>query len=206
MLDRSDERALADAVLRGDRGACAELVRLHHAAVYRLLFHLTRDAHAAEDLTQETFAAAWAHLGGFNGSAALATWLHRIAYRKFADRRRRPALPGGQGAGEPEQWVDRLPGAAHDPLDDVVAGEQSRRLAEAVDRLDEADRHLIVLHYFQALSFREMAVVLERPAGTVKWRVSQALSRLRELIDEEPDARPRGATQAAAPAPGAGRP
>ena len=44
------------------------------------------------------------------------------------------------------------------------------------------------LHYLQGLSYREMAVVLEEPTGTVKWRTSEALNRLRALLgDEVPD-------------------
>src|SRR5436305_14025797 len=68
--------------------ACAELVRAHYPAVYRFLVHLTRDVHQAEDLTQEAFAAAWEKIATFQGRAALATWLHRIAYTKFIDARR----------------------------------------------------------------------------------------------------------------------
>jgi DNA-directed RNA polymerase specialized sigma24 family protein len=73
-------RGLNVHALGGRREACAGLVRVHYQAVYRLLVHLTRDAHQAEDLTQETFAAAWEKIGRFQGNASLATWLHRIAY------------------------------------------------------------------------------------------------------------------------------
>jgi RNA polymerase sigma-70 factor (ECF subfamily) len=75
--------------LRADRSqAFAEVVSSHYQAVYRFLFHLTRDVPRAEDLTQETFAAAWEHITKFQGRSTLATWMHRIAYTKFMDGQR----------------------------------------------------------------------------------------------------------------------
>ena len=209
-LDRSAEQRLVCRVRGGERETCALLVREHHAAVYRLLLHLSRDAHLAEDLTQETFAAAWAHIGSFNGESALGTWLHRIACRKFADAVR-SGLARRRESGASDA-VDGVRSPNRGPLEAAVADEQERRLMRAVDALDDADRELVVLHYFQGLSFREMAQVLGRPAGTVKWRVSETLARLRELIDagtrDQPDdgaaRRPRGATPAASAAGGAG--
>ena len=72
----------------GRREACARLIHEHYPAIYRFLFHLTHDGPEAEDLTQETFAAAWEKIGAFEGRSAFATWLHRIAYGKFVDARR----------------------------------------------------------------------------------------------------------------------
>jgi RNA polymerase sigma-70 factor (ECF subfamily) len=166
--------------------ACAALVRAHYAAVYRFLVHLTRDVHRAEDLTQETFAAAWERLASFQGRSTLATWLHRIAYTKFIDARRAERRAAGA--------LERLTGptaAPSDPLDAVTADDEARHLSHALHRLDEPERTLLALHYMQGLSYREMAAVLGEPTGTVKWRTSEALNRLRALLrDEVPDHAP----------------
>jgi RNA polymerase sigma-70 factor (ECF subfamily) len=156
------------------------LVRAHYQAVYRFLVHLARDVHAAEDLTQETFATAWRKIDTFQGRAGLATWLHRIAYTKFIDaqRSRRRA----------EALLERLKGqyaASADPLERVMAYDEARNLYRALDGLDGSGRAVLVLHYLQGLSYREMAAVLDEPAGTVKWRTSEALERLRALLSEE---------------------
>jgi len=205
------EMLLARRVRGGDRAACNELIHAHHAALYRFLLHLARDAHAAEDLTQETFAAAWRNIGGFRGRASLSTWLHRIAYTKFVDwnRRSRRVRPHGPDA------ADELSNPGPGPLDKASDGEWAGRLARAVERLDEPAREVVVLHYFQGLSYRQMSHVLGQPSGTVKWRLSAALERLRSLIHEHahnPRARQAragtpgagGAAPAAAPAAGAG--
>ena len=176
------EMLLARRVRAGDRDACAAFVRAHHADVYRFLARLCRDAHAAEDLTQETFAAAWQGIGSFGGLASLKTWLRRIAYRKFVDWDRRPRLPQQQELRT--QFEAAHPAGLPGPHEAAEAQEWSRRVAAAVDRLEPAEREVIVLHYLQGLSFREMAQVLGQPAGTVKWRVSAALGRLRTMTHD----------------------
>jgi RNA polymerase sigma-70 factor (ECF subfamily) len=182
-----DEQRLLSDLRAGRPEACAELVRAHYPAVYRFLAHLTRDVHQAEDLTQEAFAAAWEKIAAFRGQATLATWLHRIAYTKFIDARR----AGRRAAGV----LERLAGpkaAPADPLETVMADDEARHLYRALHGLDAPDRTVLVLHYLQGLSYREMAAVLDEPTGTVKWRTGEALNRLRTLLgDEVPDHAPR---------------
>ena len=187
MPEPNDQRLWAD--LRAGRSeACAELVRGHYPAVYRFLVHLTRDVHQAEDLAQETFAAAWQQMASFQGRASLATWLHRIAYRKFIDAHRaegRAATLFQRLYRLSWQRRNERPDRENDPSDAVMADDESRRLHRALDGLDAAERILLVLHYLQDLSYREMASVLDEPSGTVKWRTHEALNRLRILLDEK---------------------
>jgi RNA polymerase sigma-70 factor, ECF subfamily len=167
--------------LRADRSqAFAEVVSGHYAAVYRFLLHLTGDVPRAEDLTQETFAAAWQHIAKFQGRSTLATWLHRIAYTKFMDGQRseRRVATLRQSA----TCAAREPA---DPLETAMAVDEARRLYGALDELDVADRAVLVLHYLQGLSYREMASVLDEPSGTVKWRTREALNCLRTLLAHE---------------------
>ena len=160
------ERLLVRRICASDRDACVQLVKAHHGPVYRLLFHLCRDAHLAEDLTQETFAAAWQGSGSFKGSSSLATWLHRIAYRKFVDACRRGRH---RVLGEPlDQVSDQVCSNAPGQLESVLADERCRNLYQGLARLEQAERDVLVLHYLQGLSFRQMAEVLAvGPGGNV---------------------------------------
>ena len=181
ILNRSSDRQLVDRILAGHEEAVAELVDAHHGAIYRFLCRMCRNAHWAEDLTQETFAAAWSRLDSFNGTASLATWLHRIAYCKFIDahRRRQRSAPI-----DPGMSIDSLSGAGPGPEEATLACEESERIHAALARVDATDREVIVLHYFQGFSFREMAAVLNIQIGLAKWRTSQALTKLRKLLGE----------------------
>ncbi len=174
-----DQRMLND--LRAGRSeACGEVIRGHYQAVYRFLVHMTRDVHEAEDLTQETFTAAWQRIGAFEGRATLATWLHRIAYTKFIDAQR-----AARRNARLQERLTSLQTSSDDPSDSVAADDESRRLYQALHGLEGQDRALLVLHYLQGLSYREMSSVLDEPTGTVKWRTSEALNRLRSLLTDE---------------------
>lgn len=171
------DKWLVKRIVAGDRDACETFVRNHYAPIYRLLVRLCRDADQAEDLTQETFTAAWINIAKYAGASSLATWLHRIAYRKFLDwrRARRPLVIADSG-------VDEVASGGAGPVEAAVLDEESRVLRQAMDRLPPAERDALVLHYLQGLSYREMACVLDEPSGTVKWRTSLALNNLRDQL------------------------
>ncbi|HEX8522854.1 MAG TPA: RNA polymerase sigma factor [Tepidisphaeraceae bacterium] len=182
-----DERRLIGRLRAGDEQACAQLVRIHHAPIYRMLAALVRDVHLAEDLCQETFTAAWKSLKHFDERSSLKTWLHAIAYRKFLDARRR-------GRGRSEGTLVDLP-QRQDPLVHLVMDEQQRALYEAIDQLKDRDREVIVLRYLQQMSYAEICAVLGEPGGTVRWRVKEALTKLKQLLtpyaneETQPDSR-----------------
>ena len=135
MAASEEERLLAD-IQAGQREACATLVHAHYLAVYRFLLHLTRDVAVAEDLTQETFATVWEKIGSFAGRSSIATWVHRIAYSKFVDARRR-----ARRSLEAQTLVrQRTPvTASMTPLDAAIVDDQSRRLYAVLHRLDPRD-------------------------------------------------------------------
>lgn len=200
-----DEQRLLEAIRAGCREAAEAIVHRHHAGVYRFLLHLTRDPDRADDLTQETFASAWHRIGDFRGRSALGTWLHRIAFGKFVDARRSRLRAEAALAGLRRARPDPPDG---DPAGAVLDGERSRRLYEAVQALGEPERVVVVLHYLQGLSLRDVAGVIRCPVGTVKWRTSRALARLRErLAGEFDDAGPaRSASPTGNGVPGDGPP
>ncbi len=186
-----DDQRLINNLRAGDPAARVEFVQNHYQAVYRLLVHLTCDVHQAEDLTQETFAAAWEKMRTFQGRASLATWLHRIAYTKFIDAQR-----AERRAAEMLKRFISPQASPSDPLDTVMADDETRRLYRTLQALDAPERTLLVLHYLQDLSYREIATLLDEPTGTVKWRTAEALNRLRAMLsDEVPNHAPRTASE-----------
>ena len=177
------ERLFVQRIAGGDADACAELVRAHHADIYGFALHLCHDEHVAQDITQETFTAAWSRIGSFNGSCALGTWLHRIAYNKFVDRHRQAR----HSDIDPANLLPARQSSDPGPLENLLADEQSEHLHQAIARLAAPARQTIILHYFQGLSYREMAFVIDEPVGTIKWRTSRALAQLKRLMQPGPD-------------------
>jgi RNA polymerase sigma-70 factor (ECF subfamily) len=143
----------------GDSEAATAFVRACQGDVWRLCAHLGnfRDA---EDLTQETFARAFASLHRFAGRSSARTWLLSIARRVCADaiRTRRPSTPVADL---------ELPGRAADPADTV-----SLRLL--LDSLDAPFREAFVLTQMLGLAYAEAAEVIGCPVGTIRSRVARA--------------------------------
>ncbi len=177
MRDKA-ERQILSALREGRREAYEAVIDAHYGSVYRFLMFLTREASLAEDLTQEVFTAAWGALDRFEGRASIKTWLHRIAYNTFVDVQRRQ---GRQGA-HAEKLGQRHPENARDPVSELVAVEEAARVRQTLERLEADDRAVLVLHYLEGLSYREMAGVLDQPSGTVKWLTRRALERLRHQL------------------------
>ena len=179
-MRRRSERQNLKGIRQGRREACEEVVCQHYKSIYRFIAYLSGDASLAEDLTQETFVAAWANIGRYQGRASLGTWLHKIAYNKFIDSGRRLERHAALIA-RLKQDNPNVPDVLN-PLHRLATDEHSRLLYEVMQGLDSSEYIVIVLHYIQDLSFREMAKVLEEPVGTVKWRTSRALKRLKEFL------------------------
>jgi RNA polymerase sigma-70 factor (ECF subfamily) len=172
------ERRILRALREGRREAYEDIIDAHYASIYRLLLFLTRNASVAEDMTQEVFASAWAAIEGFRGDASVKTWLRRIAYNLFLDaqrRRKREASLAGQ-------MVESESGITADPLSRIMTDEHLRRMYGALGDLEDQERAILLLHYLDGLSYREMARVLHQPAGTLKWMTHHALEKLRASV------------------------
>jgi len=175
--DRAERRIFSD-LREGRREAYEAVIDAHYGSVYRFLLYLTGESSLAEDLTQEVFASAWAAIDRYQGRASIRTWLHRIAYNAHVDAHRRRGRREALAA-----TVDRPSSeAVVDPVAQASVAEDIASMRQALAELDTDDRAVLVLHYVEGLSYREMAQVLEQPTGTVKWLTSRALRRLRSQM------------------------
>ncbi len=172
--DPREETRLVRAAQQGDRPAFAALVEAYWGRLYRWLYHLTRDRHLAEDLAQEAFLKALAHLDRFRAGTNFRAWLFRIAHNSFANQHR---AAGRQRAPLP----DDLPAAGQGPVEQALSRETLEGLAEAVERLPTDFRAALLLRVDEGLSFRQIAGILGITEETARWRVFKARQK---LLDE----------------------
>jgi RNA polymerase sigma-70 factor (ECF subfamily) len=170
-----DDRALVDAVLAGDRQAFGHLVERETRSVYRVCLRILGRPHDAEDVTQESFVAAFRSIRTYRGEGSLRAWLLRIAtrqaFRRLSQRRATVEL-----AEIPEP---RLADASNEPTRVVVALESRREVREAVASLPAPYREVVALRFFADLSLAEVAEATGRPLNTVKTHLRRGLERLR---------------------------
>ncbi len=172
-----DELArVAAAAVEGDPLAAATLVRATQSDVWRLCAALG-DRDSADDLTQETYARAFASLHRFEGRSSLRTWLLSIARRVCADavrsrRRRRLTLVRDDADLE-----------ALSPADTADRVGEGAAVTDLLGRLDPERREAFALTQLLGLSYADAAEVAGCPVGTIRSRVARARADLVEALD-----------------------
>jgi RNA polymerase sigma factor (sigma-70 family) len=161
---------LVRAAAAGDLDAFDALVRLYQQPVWRFLCHLVRDQALAEDLAQETFLRAFRKLDGFAHQSRFSTWLFQIARNAGIDALRR--------RDRDSRLLEVVPVAGTRPSPEAGA-EIGAGLAALSPKLREAVLVVEVLGY----RYREAAVILGVPEGTVKSRVHAAREQLVAWFD-----------------------
>jgi RNA polymerase sigma-70 factor (ECF subfamily) len=155
----------------GDERAMEALYRRHAEVIHAYALRVTASPDAAEDVVQETFVRAFRSLGSFQGRSAFRTWLFSIAMNrartamKTQAQRRETALP--EHATAPEAPAD---------------GWIRRQLHEALARLPEGYREVVVLHDVLELEHQEIATLRKCSVGTSKSQLHKARARLRALL------------------------
>jgi RNA polymerase sigma-70 factor (ECF subfamily) len=177
------EAALVQQAREGDTQAFSALYARHQRAIYSLIRHLTADQEAAADLTQETFVKAWHALPRLRTDVAFGGWLRIIATNLVRDRGRR-ARPEvlmtdtGTEDSEGPEAVDETPG-----MDEQFAlSEHQQVIREAVARLPEPQRLVVIMHHFEDKPVAEIARELGLPLGTVLSRLARGREALRRRL------------------------
>ncbi len=172
----SPDTELLRQVAAGDEAAFAELYDLYAPPIYNYLLRLVNEPAVAEEILQEVFLAMWQGAHRFREEAKVKTWLLRIAHHQAVSwlRRTRAAL-----------WPDDELEADDDPIEEHLARSwQIDQVRAALVQLTPKHRAVIELTFVQGLSYAEIAEVMSCPIGTVKSRMSYALSRLNGLLSE----------------------
>jgi RNA polymerase sigma-70 factor (ECF subfamily) len=173
------EGALIERARAGDTRAFERLYREHTGRVYGLCLRMTREPHAAEDCTQETFINAWRALAQFETRSSFATWLHRIAVNVALARRRKAARdePVAADAEVEEEGVER-----DWTLETPVEVEE---IEAAIGTLPQGARDALVLHALYGYSHTEAAQMLGVAEGTCKAQLHRARALLRQRLNVE---------------------
>jgi RNA polymerase sigma factor (sigma-70 family) len=182
-----EDRPLSEADLiarakRGDERAYEEIVELNQTIAFRVAWVIAGSAADAEEAAQDAFLKAHRALGRFRDGAPFRPWLLRIVANEAHNRR---AASGRHHrlvlrAAEERRTGDAVPS----PEAALLDSERRAELVAALSHLAERDRLAIAYRYFLELSEAEMAAALRCRRGTVKSRLSRALSRLRHEMGE----------------------
>lgn len=180
-VEGASDANLVVAVGRWHQQALAEIYRRHGGAVHALARRILRSDPPAEEITQEVFLDLWKHPEKFDAQrGTLRSFLLARTHGKSVDFVRSETARRNR-----EERTSRETATAGYDIDhevwDMAVAEQ---VQEALVALPEDLRQPIELAYFGGHTYREVAVMLEQPEGTVKSRIRSGLVKLRANLAE----------------------
>ena len=182
------DAALMLRVKRGDRAAFAELVDKYKQRVMNFVFHRLRDEAEAEDLAQNVFLQVYKSRTRYKQTAKFSTWLFTIAHNLCLNELRRRSRHPAESLEEthtdneeqpPRQIEDKSQVAAPD---NVLHGELSQKIQEALDELPENQRSAILLCREEELSYEQIAKVLRCSLSATKSLIHRGRETLKEKL------------------------
>jgi RNA polymerase sigma-70 factor, ECF subfamily len=179
MSEHSEQ--LCDLAKAGNLSAASELVTLHYQRIFAFFWRLCGNDEDAKDLTQRTFSKLWAALPLYQGRSSFSTWIHGIGHNVYVDLRRK----GNRLDPQTDEWWETCVAEGPSPAEDAAERDLAKRLHAMVARLDEDRRTVVHLHYYQGLSIKETAEVLNIATSTVKYRLRGALDELQQIRNEK---------------------
>lgn len=180
--DRTDE-ALLDDYVHGDREAFTELIGRYRNQLLHFLIRFLGSRAAAEDVFQETFVQVHLSAETFDVTRRFKPWLFTIGANKARDYHRKhgreptvslSASMSREQEGRP--YVDLLEADLPSPSAPILDAERSRLVKSVIDSLPHHLREILLLSYFQRLSYNQIAETLDIPLGTVKSRLHTAVA------------------------------
>jgi RNA polymerase sigma-70 factor (ECF subfamily) len=176
------ERRWIEAARQGDRNAFSRLVEAYQGPVYNLTYRMLGDSNEAEDAAQEAFLRAYRKLDSYDPERKFSTWLLSIASHHCIDRLRRRRLT----------WIsledEGLPPAAltsHQPGPErhALQSERDRAIQALLDTLPADYRAAVIFHYWQDMSYEEIAQATGSTISAVKSRLFRARRMLSKQLE-----------------------
>ena len=166
----------------GDRDAFRHLVEQYKDLLFGTAMLMTGNRATAEEQVQEAFLSAWRGIRGFHQGRPVKPWFLRILVNTVLSWRRKRTVPTvyltGQGTQDPGS-------SEGDPAETLDALERRLSVRRAIANLSPEHRQVVALRYFACLTVPEVARTLGLRQGTVKSRLSRALTNLRRQLDDE---------------------
>jgi RNA polymerase sigma-70 factor (ECF subfamily) len=189
-VDKTPERQLIEKTLAGDETAFGQLVKTYQGTVFNIAYRMLGDREEARDLAQEAFWRAHCGLPSFDLDRPLAPWLYRIVTNLSLNQIRRKAPPTisldtPRPCQPPDAEPPQVPDPAAGPSDQLLQAEAQNQIRDAILALPPMDRAVIELRHYQALSYEEIAVVLDTSLSSVKSRLFRARRKLRDMLQAQ---------------------
>jgi RNA polymerase sigma factor (sigma-70 family) len=188
-LTLADDETLVARVQNGDASSFDLLVGRYKERLYATVYHMTSNHEDANDLVQEAFIKAYKSIGSFKRESSFYTWVYRIAVNRTINHLKRRKNRNHFSLDDIDTHIQSDPDFVElmshvTPRREVGLTELQEKLNEALQKLSEAHRAVVVMHDVQGMTHADIAKVLKCSEGTVRSRLFYARQQLQGLLSD----------------------
>jgi RNA polymerase sigma-70 factor (ECF subfamily) len=182
-----EDKNLIQRCLKGEEKAFEELLGKYRTSVFSICLRMVRNRSVAEDLAEEAFVKVFSALDRYDPTFPFASWLYRITSNLCIDYLRREKDRGAVSLDQPvggdeDGLLIQIPAGTAAPDSEVESKEMMAVLDEAIERLPEHYRIIVILRHQEERSYEEISETLGIPLGTVKARIHRARNMIVEYL------------------------
>jgi RNA polymerase sigma-70 factor (ECF subfamily) len=185
--ERDLDWGVVQSVQAGKVGAFDILVQKYREHIFSVIYNMTSNREDASDLTQETFIKAFQAIGRFKGKSSFFTWIYRIAinhtmtFLKKRNRRRFISYEKIDEEVSRTEIFEHLTAKSRSEKG-VLVSELQEKLNDALQKLSDKHRTVVILHEIQGLEHAEIAEITKVSIGTVRSRLHYAKQQLQSYL------------------------
>lgn len=184
-----DDSILVRQAQSGDYRSFDQLVTRHRGKIYAMIMNMVKNDADAWDLTQDAFIKAWKALPKFENRAKFSTWMFRISHNVVYDWKRKKKIESEGELDDNLFSAERIdpsakttPSMPGTPDQEIEKAELRKKIDNALERLSDKHREVILFREIQGLDYKEIAEVLDCSIGTVMSRLFNARKKLQTLL------------------------
>lgn len=171
------EKEIVKRAKRGELSAFAQLIEIYEKEIITYCYYILKDKEEAKDLAQETFLKAFLNIKSLKNEEDFKYWILRIARNSCFKRLGRMKIEKGVVSKEEEKSVSIV--------DELIEEDRKKKVMDALYKLNEKEREIIILRDIQGLSYEDISKVLKISINLVKVRLFRARKTLKKIIEDE---------------------
>ncbi len=178
---KDNELWLIEQSRKGNVDAFEELIKDYKKSAYNIALRVLRNVEDAEDVSQEALIKVFKSIQNFNMQSTFKVWMYRIVVNACLDFKRKKTID----AYSIDEAVNFVGSDANNPDAMIDNNYNSKVVSDAVNKLEDEFKTIIILRDIQGFSYKEISDILSCNLGTVKSRISRARKTLKEIIETE---------------------
>lgn len=169
---------------RGDDSKLELLIERYQKKLFFTAFHFVKSYHIASEIVQEVFIKVYKKINSFKFNSSFYTWAYRITvntsinWLKKKENRRNVSM-------DEHQFLEKYTAVDSRMEEKVLLDEEKEQIMEAIDKLPEKHKEVIILYYMEELKYHEIASILDVQIGTIMSRLFNAKNKLHDLLKRD---------------------